>query len=42
MRARGHSVSVSPMTSGMHVIIARGGHLEGGADPRREGVALGD
>ncbi len=42
MRARGHSVRVSPMTSGIHVIIARGGHLEGGADPRREGVALGD
>lgn len=42
MRARGHAVRVSPMTSGMHVIIARDGHLEGGADPRREGVALGD
>jgi gamma-glutamyltranspeptidase/glutathione hydrolase len=42
MRARGHSARVSPMTSGLHVIIARDGHLEGGADPRREGVALGD
>jgi gamma-glutamyltranspeptidase/glutathione hydrolase len=42
MRARGHQISISEMTSGLHVIIARDGHLEGGADPRREGVALGD
>jgi len=42
MRARGHSVRISPMTSGLHVIIARGGALEGAADPRREGIALGD
>ncbi len=42
MRARGHRVQVSPMTSGLHVIIKREKYLEGGADPRREGVALGD
>jgi gamma-glutamyltranspeptidase len=30
------------MTSGLHVIINREKYLEGGADPRREGVALGD
>ncbi|MFQ5626328.1 MAG: gamma-glutamyltransferase family protein, partial [Methyloligellaceae bacterium] len=42
MRARGHRVRAAPMTSGLHVIIAREGTLEGGADPRREGVALGD
>ena len=28
--------------SGLHGIMARGGILEGGADPRREGVALAD
>ena len=28
--------------SGLHGIMARGGTLEGGADPRREGVALTD
>jgi len=28
--------------SGLHGIMARGGKLEGGADPRREGVALAD
>ena len=42
MRARGHKVKVSPMTSGIHAIIVRGGALEGAADPRREGIALGD
>ena len=42
MRARGHNVRISPMTSGLHVIVSRKGGLEGGADPRREGVALGD
>jgi len=35
-------MQVSPMTSGIHAIAVRDGHLEGGADPRREGVALGD
>ncbi|MCH8239594.1 MAG: gamma-glutamyltransferase, partial [Proteobacteria bacterium] len=42
MRARGHQVKVSPMTSGIHAIIVRGGALEGAADPRREGITLGD
>ena len=28
--------------SGLHGVMARGGTLEGGADPRREGVALAD
>ena len=27
--------------SGIHGVMVRGGHLEGGADPRREGVARG-
>ena len=30
------------MTSGTHVLARRNGRIEGGADPRREGVALGD
>ena len=30
------------MTSGEHVIAVTPDGLEGGADPRREGVALGD
>ncbi len=43
MKALGHEVRIDAMTSGTHIIVARPGHrLEGGADPRREGVALGD
>jgi gamma-glutamyltranspeptidase/glutathione hydrolase len=39
----GHRVSADLLTSGTHVIVMRkAGLLEGGADPRREGVALGD
>jgi gamma-glutamyltranspeptidase/glutathione hydrolase len=30
------------MTSGVNTVARRNGNLEGGADPRREGVALGD
>ena len=42
LRARGHDVQVRPLTSGVHVISMVNGRLQGGADPRREGVALGD
>ncbi len=42
LRARGHEVRLRPLNSGLHGIMARGGRLEGGADPRREGVAIGD
>ncbi|MBA2126783.1 gamma-glutamyltransferase [Hyphomicrobium methylovorum] len=38
----GHVISRTTMTSGVHTIVRRNGHLEGGADPRREGIALGD
>jgi gamma-glutamyltranspeptidase / glutathione hydrolase len=43
MRRYGHEVRLTDMTSGTHMIIRRGpGRLEGGADPRREGIAKGD
>ena len=42
LSAYGHKVTSAAMTSGLHTIVRRGGVLEGGADPRREGVALGD
>ena len=42
LRARGHAVEIEAMTSGLHAIQRRDGRLYGGADPRREGVALGD
>ncbi len=42
MQALGHAVERLPLTSGMHIIAVSPDGLEGGADPRREGVALGD
>jgi gamma-glutamyltranspeptidase/glutathione hydrolase len=42
LRARGHAVEIPTMTSGLHAIERRpDGSLAGGADPRREGRALG-
>jgi gamma-glutamyltranspeptidase/glutathione hydrolase len=42
MQARGHTVVAAHMTSGLHIVARRAdGTLEGGADPRREGVARG-
>ncbi len=38
----GHKVKVRRLTSGLHGIAVTKDGLEGGADPRREGVALGD
>ena len=41
--ALGQTVRLDAMTSGVHTIARRrDGRLEGGADPRREGVALAD
>ncbi|WP_343560769.1 gamma-glutamyltransferase [Kiloniella sp. b19] len=43
LEKRGHEIDVRAMVSGLHGIRVRGqNHLEGGADPRREGIALGD
>jgi len=33
---------VREMTSGLHGIYFRNGKMTGGADPRREGVVLGE
>jgi gamma-glutamyltranspeptidase/glutathione hydrolase len=38
----GHSVRIRPETSGLHGILRTASGWAGGADPRREGVALGD
>ena len=40
--ALGHEVRLRGMNSGLHGIRITDEGLEGGADPRREGVALGD
>ena len=42
LAARGHEIRLVDMTSGLNAIVIDAGRLEGGSDPRREGVALGD
>ncbi len=42
LEARGHEVRLTPMTSGLHVILRRDGKLTGGADPRRDGISRGE
>lgn len=42
LKARGHLVNEIDMTSGLQAIQRRGGGWFGGADPRREGVVMGD
>ncbi len=42
LRRLGHSVNLRSMTSGTHVIVVTDQGITGGADPRREGIALGD
>ncbi len=42
LEALGHEISVRALTSGLHGIAVTAEGLRGGADPRREGVALGD
>lgn len=43
LKPYGHGFALNVSTSGTHLIVRRAdGTLEGAADPRREGVALGD
>jgi gamma-glutamyltranspeptidase/glutathione hydrolase len=42
LEAKGHEVKRMDLTSGLHIVAVTPEGLEGGADPRREGVALGD
>jgi gamma-glutamyltranspeptidase/glutathione hydrolase len=42
LEARGHEVRLAEMTSGIHAVVVTPGGLLGGADPRREGLAVGD
>nr|WP_200881925.1 gamma-glutamyltransferase family protein [Nitrincola sp. A-D6] len=42
LQSRGHAVSERELTSGLQVIQATPTGFSGGADPRREGVVLGD
>lgn len=38
----GYKVAIRDLNSGLHAILFKDGKLIGGADPRREGIALGD
>ena len=38
----GHEIVPDDMNSGVHIVVRKGNRLEGAADSRREGVALGD
>ncbi|MEF2552078.1 gamma-glutamyltransferase [Aurantimonas sp. A2-1-M11] len=42
LRERGFTVEETDLDSGLHGIVITPDGLEGGADPRREGVAVGD
>jgi gamma-glutamyltranspeptidase/glutathione hydrolase len=42
LRALGHPVEAVELTSGLHGIMRTRGGLAAGADPRREGIALGE
>lgn len=41
LEAKGHNVRVIDLNSGLHGIQIKDGFLIGGADPRREGIAVG-
>jgi gamma-glutamyltranspeptidase/glutathione hydrolase len=42
LKSYGHTITPDLMNSGLHIVAKRNGVLEGAADPRREGTALGD
>ncbi|WJG07773.1 gamma-glutamyltransferase [Aliiglaciecola sp. LCG003] len=42
LEAMGHRVKIVDLNSGLHGIQIKDGKLIGGADPRREGIAVGD
>jgi gamma-glutamyltranspeptidase/glutathione hydrolase len=42
LKGFGHRIVPDLMNSGIHIVARRNGRLEGGADMRREGAALGD
>ncbi len=42
LRALGHQVDVADQSSGVSAIMRNGSGWVGGADPRREGLVMGD
>ncbi len=41
LTAKGHEVNPRDLNSGLHAIVIKDGQLIGAADPRREGIAMG-
>jgi gamma-glutamyltranspeptidase/glutathione hydrolase len=41
LATKGHKFRISPMTSGTHIIVITADGFASGADPRREGLAVG-
>ncbi|NNF90908.1 MAG: gamma-glutamyltransferase, partial [Boseongicola sp.] len=42
LQALGYETNIRDLTSGLHAIAVTPGGLSGGADPRREGIAMGN
>ena len=42
LETKGHRVKVRNLNSGLHAILIKDGKLLGAADPRREGIAMGE
>jgi gamma-glutamyltranspeptidase/glutathione hydrolase len=42
LEAMGYKTKVGEINSGLHAISIGNNTLQGGADPRREGIALGE
>lgn len=42
LKSYGHAISGDLMNSGLNIVVRRNGRLEGGSDPRRDGIALGE
>ena len=42
LEAKGHTVVIRDLNSGIHAVMVEGDKLLGAADPRREGIAIGE
>ena len=42
LEARGHKVVIRDLNSGIHLVMIENKSLIGAADPRREGIAIGN
>ncbi len=42
LEALGYTVNIRDLNSGLHAVLFKNGKMIGAADPRREGIALGD